>query len=77
MCGSPEGIYDSDFLVERLLLAFSEYRNYVCNTSYIEKESKNDWVKEFLEDAGKRLREMEKEGKLVNPKEHVHLLAEW
>ena len=66
MCGGPDIEAECEHLDGLVLAAFEGFKDFM-RVIYTIDEKKADWIKEFLEGVGSRLRALEKEGKLVDP----------
>jgi hypothetical protein len=65
MCGGPDIEAECEHLDGLVLAAFEGFKDFM-RVIYNIDEKKADWIKEFLEGVGSRLRALEKQGKLVD-----------
>jgi hypothetical protein len=67
MCGGPDVEAEAEYLEALVMAAFGGYKKFVRTISGMEDETDIDWIKEFLDGVGNKLRVLEREGRLSCP----------
>ena len=67
MCGGPDVEAEAEYLEALVMAAYEGFKGFVRRVSGMEDETDIDWIAEFLDGVGNKLRVLEREGKLSCP----------